>query len=115
MHLSTADSHYGHSDVIRTCDRLFASVAMMNYHLLAECRARVQPDDDLRILGDFAAGISTEAQRHQVRDIFSALLGRKHLIRGNHDEDWVCDLPWKSVRETADIVVKKRRLFWSAP
>ena len=72
MHSSTADPHYGHSDVIRICDRLFASVAIMNSHLLAECRARVKADDDLRILEDFTADISTEAQRHQVRDIFSA-------------------------------------------
>lgn len=111
MHWFTADPHYAHGDIIRRCDRPFPNVATMNSHLLAECRARVQPDDHLWILGDFTAGISTDAQRHQVRDIFSALPGHKHLIRGNHDDDWVCDLPWNSVSETADIFVDKRRLF----
>ncbi|HWL58949.1 MAG TPA: phosphoesterase [Paracoccus sp. (in: a-proteobacteria)] len=83
----------------------------MNAHLLAECRARVGPDDDLWILGDFTAGRASDAQRREVRTIYHALPGRKHLIRGNHDQDWVRDLPWDSVAETADIVVDKRRLF----
>lgn len=111
MHWFTADPHYCHDRIIGFCDRPFPDVARMNAHLLAECRAWVQPDDDLWILGDFTAGRATDAQRREVRGIFHALPGRKHLIRGNHDEDWVCDLPWDSVAETADIVVDKRRLF----
>ena len=111
MHWFTADPHYPHSNIIPFCDRPFADAAAMNARLLAECRARVQPDDDLWILGDFTAGRSTDAQRREVRSIFHALPGRRHLIRGNHDEDWVCDLPWDSVAETADIVVDKRSLF----
>ncbi|WP_449043443.1 metallophosphoesterase [Paracoccus versutus] len=111
MHWFTADPHYSHDRIIGFCDRPFPDVAAMNARLLAECRARVQPDDDLWILGDFTAGRSTDAQRREVRTIFHALPGRRRLIRGNHDEDWVRDLPWDSVAETADIVVDKRRLF----
>lgn len=111
MHWFTADPHYSHERIIGFCDRPFPDVATMNAHLLAECRARIQPDDDLWILGDVTAGRSSDAQRREVRGIFHSLPGRRHLIRGNHDEDWVCDLPWHSVAETADIVVDKRRLF----
>lgn len=111
MHWFTADPHYSHANIIRFCDRPFRDVAKMNARLLAECRARVGPDDDLWILGDFTAGRSIDMQRREVRGIYHALPGRRHLIRGNHDEDWVCDLPWDSVSETADIVVDKRRLF----
>lgn len=109
----TSDPHYSHGNVIRFCDRPFPDIDAMNAHLLAECLGRVGPDDDLWILGDFTAGKTTDAQRDEVRHIFHALPGRKRLIRGNHDRDWVCALPWDSVAETADIVVDKRRLFLS--
>ncbi|UFS64888.1 hypothetical protein LO749_12165 [Paracoccus denitrificans] len=56
MHWFTADPHYWHGNIIRFCDRPFRDVAAMNAHLLAECRARVGPYDDLWILGDFTAG-----------------------------------------------------------
>ena len=111
MHWFTADPHYGHDRIIGFCNRPFPDTATMNAHLLAECQARVGPDDDLWILGDFTAGRASDAQRRTVRGMFHALPGRKHLIRGNHDPDWVRDLPWDSVAETADIVVDKRRLF----
>lgn len=87
MHWFTADPHYGHDRIIGFCNRPFPDTATMNAHLLGECQARVGPNDDLWILGDFTAGRSTDAQRREVRGMFHALPGRKHLIRGNHDED----------------------------
>ena len=111
MHWFTADTHFSHDRIIGFCGRPFSNTASMDAHLLAECRARVGPDDDLWVLGDFTAGRSSDAQRRDVRGLFHALPGRRHLIRGNHDEIWVCDLPWDSVAETADIVVDKQRLF----
>lgn len=111
MHWFTADPHYAHDRIIGFCGRPFADATEMNARLLSECRARVQPDDDLWIVGDFSAGKATDAQRREVRTIFHALPGRKHLICGNHDQPWVCDLPWDSVTETADITADGRRLF----
>lgn len=111
MHWFTPDPHHSREKIIGFCDRSFPNVAAMNSHLLSEWRARVGPDDDLWILRDFTAGRSSEAQRREVRGTFHALPGHKHLIRGNHDEDRVCDPPWDSLAETADIVVNKRRLF----
>lgn len=111
MHWFTSDPHYGHHRVIDSCDRPFPDTATMNARLLAECRERVGPDDDLWILGDFSAGKATDAQRRDVRSIFHTLPGRRHLIRGNHDVPWVRDLPWDSMAETADIVVDGRRLY----
>lgn len=85
MHWFTSDPHYGHHRVIEFCDRPFPDTATMNARLLAECRERVGPDDDLWIIGDFSAGKATDAQRRDVRSIFHGLPGRRHLIRGNHD------------------------------
>lgn len=111
MHWFTADSHYSHDRIIAFCGRPFPDVVTMNARMLAECRARVGPDDDLWILGDFTAGRANDAQLREVRGIFHAPPGRRHLIWGNHDEDWVFDLPWDNVAEAADIVVGQRRLF----
>lgn len=111
MHWFTADPHYGHHRILDFCNRPFPDTATMNARLLEECRKRVGPDDDLWIIGDFSAGKATDAQRRDVRSIFHALPGRRHLIQGNHDVPWVRDLPWDSMAETADIVVDGRRLF----
>lgn len=67
----------------------FPDIAAMNALLLAECRAKVQPDDDLWILADLIAGRPTDMWRREVRTIFHALPGRRHLIRGNNDQRWV--------------------------
>lgn len=111
MHWFTADPHYSHENIIRFCNRPFADEGEMNARMLAECRARVQPDDDLWIVGDFTAGKAGDIQRREVRTIFHALPGRRHLIRGNHDTHWVRELPWDSIAETADILVDGRRLY----
>lgn len=65
----------------------------------------------MMILSDFTAGKATDAQRREVRTIFHALPGSKHLICGNHDVPRVRKLPWDSLAETADIIVDGRRLF----
>lgn len=111
MHWFTADPHYGHDRIINLSHRPFADASAMNARMLAECRDRIQPDDDLWILGDFIGARTTGAQRREIRTIYHALPGRKHLVRGNHDETWVCDLPWCSIADTADILVDGRRLF----
>lgn len=111
MHWFTADPHYGHGRIIEFCNRPFKDVAEMNDRMVSECRAHVGQDDDLWILGDFIGARATDAERREVRSIFHAIPGRKHLIKGNHDRPWVRDLPWESVAETADIVVDRQRLF----
>lgn len=111
MHWFTADPHYGHDRIISFCNRPFSDTASMNARLLAECRERVGPVDDLWIIGDFSAGKATDTQRRDVRSIFHALPGRRHLICGNHDAQWVRDLPWDSMAETAEIMVEGRRLY----
>lgn len=113
MHWFSADPHYGHDRIIHLSHRPFTDASAMNARMLAECRDRIQPDDDLWILGDFIGGRTTDAKRRDIRTIYHALPGRKHLVRGNHDAEWVCDLPWDSVADTADILVDGRRVFMS--
>lgn len=79
-----ADTHFGHENSIRFCNRPFADVNEMNRTLIKNWNAKVTPDDDVYVLGDFAYRRATS-----VRDIVRQLNGRKHLIIGNHDVSWM--------------------------
>ena len=92
-HYFTADTHFGDDPVRRFFGRPFPSAPAMDAAMIAGA-AHVLPDDDLWILGDFAA-CETEAGRQTAQAAFAALPGRKHLIRGNHDPDWLVEtLHW---------------------
>ena len=55
-HWYTADTHFGHENVIRFCDRPFKSASHMDGVLLENMWRVVKPADDLWIIGDFAFG-----------------------------------------------------------
>lgn len=43
--------------------------------------------------------------------MFDRLPGRKHLVCGNHDDEWVKrQLPWSSVQDIIEIAADGRRL-----
>jgi len=74
----TADTHYGHANIIKYCNRPFSSVEEMDEAMIRNHNAVVRPGDIWYHLGDFAMG------RHD--DYLSRLNGgAKHLIFGNHD------------------------------
>ena len=82
----TADTHFGHENVIRFCDRPFENEDEMNRVLIANWNARVADDDDVYVVGDFAYRCGSS-----VRDLARSLKGRKHLVVGNHDFKWMRD------------------------
>ena len=88
----TADHHFGHRNIIRFCSRPFSSSDEMGDEMVKRWNASVSNDDDVYILGDFAWSMG----RGRLRELFSALAGRKHLILGNHDRADALDLPWSS-------------------
>lgn len=49
----TSDTHFGHANIIRYCNRPHGSVEVMDADLLDRLNARVQPEDTLYHLGDF--------------------------------------------------------------
>ena len=57
----TADPHFGHKRIIEFCKRPFVSMAEMNVKIIGNFQSRVQPDGDLRIVGDVAFGHSGHA------------------------------------------------------
>ena len=78
----TADTHFGHENVIRFCDRPFSSANEMDEAMIANWNARVKGDDTVYVLGDMFFR-STNAET-----ILQRLKGKKRLIVGNHDGSW---------------------------
>jgi calcineurin-like phosphoesterase family protein len=105
----TADTHFGHGNIIKYCRRPFMSAeefaitrddprnrlrlsdATVKRHdeaLLEAINTRVQPDDTLWVVGDFCWGGRAEALRYRerirCRDV--------RLVWGNHDRAEIADV-----------------------
>lgn len=80
----TGDQHFGHANIIKHCNRPFSSVSEMDDFLIAQWNDRVGRNDTVYILGDFFFRNVVPANEYLIR-----LCGKKHLIVGNHDKDWM--------------------------
>lgn len=74
----TADPHFGHRLMARL--RGFDNPEEMNRWLIARWNERVQPDDQVWLLGDVAF-----MGRGRTEAVLAQLRGQIHLVRGNHD------------------------------
>lgn len=105
----TADLHFNHANIIRHCNRPFASTEEMDREIVRQLQC-VEADDDLWILGDLAFARNAKS-RHYVAELFHAIPGRKHLVRGNHDHKSTLDLPWASVQDLVEIRDQEQALI----
>lgn len=80
MYFFTADQHYGHANVIRFCERPFATVDEMDRELIRRHNAVVKPGDTVVHAGDFAYRNSRSPQSY-----LAELNGTHILVRGSHD------------------------------
>ncbi len=80
MILYTSDLHFGHENVIRFDKRPFRTVSEMDHILIQLWNSRVQKDDIVYILGDFAYRNERPPAWY-----LRQLPGKKHLLIGNHD------------------------------
>ncbi len=76
----TADTHFGHSNILRYDKRPFADVNEMNEALITNWNRAVNPTDSVYHLGDVSM-----LRPERTREILDRLNGRIYLIRGNHD------------------------------
>lgn len=83
MRWFTSDLHLGHENIIRYCHRPFSDVTAMNTELVNRWNERVDSDDEVWVLGDFAMGQITDGLA-----VVAHLHGRKVLVTGNHDRCW---------------------------
>ena len=99
----TSDTHFGHENVIRFCNRPFDNIEQMDKCIIESLTAHVGPEDDLWILGDFAFGPKAKESSY-LSEVFEQLPGaRKHLIVGNHDQAPTLALPWESTSHIAEV------------
>lgn len=86
----TSDTHFGHANIIKYCNRPFAHVHDMNEALVENWNAVVGPDDEVWHLGDFAW--------NSAAGTLERLNGTKFLITGNHDPSKTRKLQgWRAV------------------
>lgn len=74
-----ADTHFGHSNIIKYCNRPYSDVDEMNEDLVRRWNSVVGKRDVVYVLGDFAFG------REAIQKYASLLNGTKYLVKGNHD------------------------------
>ena len=77
----TSDLHFYHENIIKAVKRPFKNAEQMNDTLIKNWNNKVQPHDEIYILGDFTMKGYTFAT-----EALCQLKGRKHLIKGNHDK-----------------------------
>jgi calcineurin-like phosphoesterase family protein len=87
-----SDTHYGHANIIKFCNRSFASVEEMDVKMVEAWNSVVSPNDLVIHNGDFSF-------YKQDTGIFAQLKGRKILIRGNHDHTVNRNLGWETVKD----------------
>jgi len=78
----TSDQHFGHSNIIKYCDRPYKTVEDMDKALIRNWNARVGHEDTTFVLGDFCY-----KDEKKFKDYFYALNGNKIFIQGNHDHN----------------------------
>lgn len=76
----TSDLHVNHLNIIKYCDRPFASIEEMDEHMIARWNETVGVDDIVYVLGDYAMGDRKKGLSYLLR-----MNGTKILINGNHD------------------------------
>lgn len=102
----TADTHFGHGGIIGLCNRPFASVQEMDETMRDAWNATVKPGDTVIHVGDFAHRYDPA----KLPALFASLNGKKHLIKGNHDDKHTLALPWESVRDIGFVSIDSQKV-----
>ena len=77
----TSDSHFGHFNICKHCNRPFSDVHHMNKVLTDNHNSIVRPNDNLICLGDFCfRGNSADTYLNNLN-------GNIWFVLGNHDKD----------------------------
>lgn len=80
----TADTHFGHANIVKMCGRPWPDVESMNEGMIAAWNGRVAANDTVYMVGDMFFRCASDPE-----DILRRLRGRKRLIVGNHDGCWM--------------------------
>jgi len=73
----TADTHFGHKNIVKYCNRPFSTIEQMNKTLIDNWNSRVSKKDTVYFLGDFCFG--------KPEQYIAELNGNIIFIKGSHD------------------------------
>ncbi len=79
----TADLHIGHFNIIGYCDRPFGDLESMHETMIRKWNQLVEDQDEVHILGDLGF---VKGSGDQISDFLDRTIGKKVLVRGNHDK-----------------------------
>lgn len=79
-----SDHHWGHKNIINSCNRPFDNVHDMNVYMINQWNSIINDDDEVYHLGDLSYKMSVN---HLKTNVLDNLNGKIHLIKGNHDKD----------------------------
>jgi calcineurin-like phosphoesterase family protein len=91
----TADTHFGHSNILHLCNRPWNTIEEHDEALVDNWNSKVRPRDRIYVVGDF----SFRADKEHAGKIFRRLNGSKFLVEGNHDTNFTKGLGWGGVVE----------------
>lgn len=102
----TSDTHFGHRNIIKYCNRPFVDEHEMDEAIIKNWNLSVKPNDTVWHLGDFSL-----SKHKKPESYLSQLNGKIHLTWGNHDHSSVRNLSsWASSQAMAEINVDGRHL-----
>lgn len=82
----TSDLHFGHKNIIKYENRPYENIEQMDKDLIKKWNDTVEKDDTVYVLGDFSW-----YRGEKTNEILKQLNGKKILIIGNHDGNFLDD------------------------
>jgi calcineurin-like phosphoesterase family protein len=77
----TADTHFGHTNIIKYCDRPYKTIEEMNESYISVWNSVVTNEDWVYHIGDFGF-----LSKQKTLEIINRLNGMIYLVPGNHDK-----------------------------
>ena len=103
-----ADTHFGHENIIKMCNRPFNTIEEMNSEIICRWNSKISNNDTVYVLGDMFY------RCNEPEEILKQLKGKKRLIEGNHDNSWLTQIDvlkyFKSIDKFAEVSDGKRSL-----
>jgi calcineurin-like phosphoesterase family protein len=100
-----ADTHFGHANIIKYCNRPFTDFIEMDYILKRNWNSTVGINDTVWHLGDFAM-----LPKQNIQQLIPQLNGRKKIVLGNHDryeKQFYLDSGFEEVYEHNEVFFEK--------
>lgn len=101
----TADPHFGHTNILKYCNRPWKNVSDMNEALIRNYNETADPDTTTFCLGDFSFCDPTP--------FLQRLVGNWVLIKGNHDHKNASKAGFQFVRDVYTVNIDGVSIFMS--